>query len=214
MPKIKFLARAFLTLSLLVLVLILFVPTLRSATLLRFGALLVHADAITQADAIVIAVDGGAPEVLEAADLVHAGYARTVWVFSEPMDQIGQEFARRGLPYADKSTVAVQTLQAMGVADAKVLTPPVDGSNRAAERLPAWCREHQLKRVIFLVVADHSHRMRRMLDRSNSEHLADIRVRYSRYAQFQPESWWHTRAGIRMAIIESQKLFLDVLNYP
>jgi hypothetical protein len=215
MSKIKLLSRVLLAVSLLAIVLILSVPTLRNATLLRFGALLVHADAIATADVIVIAVDGGAPEILEAVDLVHAGFAHSVWVFSEPMDEMGQEFARRGLPYADKSAVAVQTLRALGVPDAQLVVPPVDGSNREAERLPAWCREHQFKRVIFLVVADHSRRMKRMLERSTTgEGVPDIRVRYSRYAQFQPETWWTTRSGVRMAIIESEKLLLDVLNHP
>lgn len=215
MFKTKLLIRIFLGVSLLAIALVLFVPPLRTATLLKFGASLVHFDPIAPADAIVIAVDGGAPEILEAVDLVHAGVARTVWVFSEPMDEMGKEFARRGLPYADKSTVSVQTLQALGVADAKLVEPRVNGSNGEAARLPVWMREHQFKRVIFIVVADHSRRMRRMLNRSdNGEGLPDIRVRYSRYSQFRPESWWTTRTGIRMAIIESQKLLLDVANHP
>lgn len=213
MSKPKILLRIFLASSLLAIGLLALVPTLRTAALLKFGALLVHADALAPADAIVLAVDGGAPEVLEAVDLVHAGLARTVWVFTQPLDEMGQEFARRGLPYADKSTVAVQTLHALGVADARLITPPVDGSNGEAQRLPAWCMEHQFNRVIFVVVSDHSQRIRRMLDRTG-EGLPDIRVRYSRYAQFRPENWWRTRGGIRMAIIESQKLLLDVLNYP
>jgi hypothetical protein len=213
MSKIKLLSRIFFAVSVLVAALVMLVPTLRHATLLRVGALLVHADALEPADAIVIAVDGGAPEVLEAVDLVHAGLARTVWVFTEPMDEMAQEFARRGLPYANKSTVTVQTLRALGVADARLLEPAVDGSNGEAERLPVWCREQHFQRVLFVVVADHSRRMKRMLERSDAG-ATDIRVRYSRYAQFHPQSWWRTRSGIRMAIIEAQKLFLDVLNYP
>jgi len=192
----------------------LFVPSLRHAVLLKAGEALTHSDALDHADAIVIAVDGGAPEVLEATDLVKAGLAGKVWVFSEPLDAIGLEFQRRGMPYYDRSRVAVQTLHALGVRDAELIEPPVDGSNQEVTRLIGWCREQKFNRVIFIAVADHSRRIRRMLDRDVSHEQIDIRVRYSRYSPFRADSWWRTRDGIRTEIIESEKLVLDVVQHP
>jgi uncharacterized SAM-binding protein YcdF (DUF218 family) len=202
--------------TLLALVGLSLVPSVRVGVLTRVGRALVHADPVDSADAIVIAVDGSGPEVLEAADLVRSGLTQKVWVLAGPPDELGLEFARHGLPYADKSTVAVQTLRALGVKQAEIATPRVDGSNSEAEMLPAWIKSHQYKRIVFIVVADHSQRIRRMMNRvlATDATAPDIRIHYSRYAQFKPEDWWRARGGVRTVIVEYQKLILDVFSHP
>lgn len=215
MPRIKTTLRALMLLTLSCFALLTFTPSLRIAALTRIGNMLIHADPLEPSQAIVIAVDGEAPEILEAADLVVAGMAHTVWVFASPPDAMGREFARRGIPYADRSTVMIQTLHALGVTDVRLLSPPVDGSNAEAQRLPLWCRDQQFERIIFISVPDHSRRFKRMLEKANQgEHKTDIRVRYSRYAPFQSTDWWKSRYGVRTAVVETQKLLLDVLSPP
>ena len=197
---------------------LLLVPALRVRTLTGLGAGLIHIDPLaeSEADAIVIAVDGSGPEVLEAADLVHEGRARKVWVLAGPPDELGQEFARHGLPYADKATVAVQTLHALGVKEAEMALPRVDGSNSEAGMLPGWFASHHYQHIIFVVVADHTHRMRRMLDRELAAKATavDVRIRTSRYAPFKADAWWLGRGGVRTLIVEYQKLVLDLLSHP
>jgi hypothetical protein len=39
-------------------------------------------------------------------------------------------------------------------------------------------------------------------------------VRPATYSPFQPDRWWQTREGVRIAIIEYEKLALDVLRHP
>jgi hypothetical protein len=39
-------------------------------------------------------------------------------------------------------------------------------------------------------------------------------VRSAPYSQFDPDRWWQSRDGTRLAIVELQKLFLDVLRHP
>jgi hypothetical protein len=39
-------------------------------------------------------------------------------------------------------------------------------------------------------------------------------VRTSRYSQFDPDHWWESRDGLRIGIIELQKLLLDIARAP
>jgi hypothetical protein len=45
-------------------------------------------------------------------------------------------------------------------------------------------------------------------------HGTRVLVRYSRYSEFNPDTWWSTRDGVRTEIIEFEKLLLDVLSHP
>jgi hypothetical protein len=39
-------------------------------------------------------------------------------------------------------------------------------------------------------------------------------VRYARWSQFDPDSWWQSRYGQRTQIVESEKLLVDILRHP
>jgi hypothetical protein len=41
-----------------------------------------------------------------------------------------------------------------------------------------------------------------------------VMIRPSRYSEFDPQRWWHTRNAVRTVIIEYQKLTLDFLLHP
>jgi hypothetical protein len=41
-----------------------------------------------------------------------------------------------------------------------------------------------------------------------------VMVRGARYSSFDPERWWHSRAGVRTEIVELQKLLLDIVRHP
>jgi hypothetical protein len=45
-------------------------------------------------------------------------------------------------------------------------------------------------------------------------HPTSVAIRPSRYSSFDPDRWWETRHGVRIEIIELQKLALDVVLHP
>jgi hypothetical protein len=63
-------------------------------------------------------------------------------------------------------------------------------------------------------VPDHSRRSRRVLNRALHQDGITVTVRWTRFSQFDPDSWWQTRNGQRVEIVESQKLIADVLRHP
>src|SRR5437016_4524544 len=51
-----------------------------------------------------------------------------------------------------------------------------------------------------------------MLHRSMTRHPATVRVLTLRYSGFDPDGWWKDRAGVWIAIVELQRLVLDVFT--
>jgi hypothetical protein len=41
-----------------------------------------------------------------------------------------------------------------------------------------------------------------------------VAVRPAAHSPFQVEQWWQSREGIRIAVIEWEKLLLDVIRHP
>jgi len=68
--------------------------------------------------------------------------------------------------------------------------------------------------VVFVSTIDHSHRTARVLTRATRGRGLEVRVRGSRYSDFDPDAWWKSRRGIRTEIIESEKLLVDMLLHP
>lgn len=183
-------------------------PLLRAA-----GWALVVSDPISPADVIVVSLDSGGAGALEAADLVQAGFARRVAVFMDPPAGEDYEFIRRGLPYEDAGARQVRQLRSLGVAHI-VQIANVDGTESEGEALLAWCNEQQLGSILFVATNDHSRRTRRVFGRILKECQARIMVQPTRYSGFNPDRWWESRGGIRIAIVELQKLVLDIVLNP
>jgi hypothetical protein len=178
------------------------------------GASLVAADPLAPADAVVVAIDAGDAGVLEAADLVRQGMAARVAVLSDAPTPAERELARRGVPYEDAAAVAVRRLASLGVPTAERIPAPVDGSHGAGPVLRDWCARGRIASLIVVSGADHARRVRRVLRRAMRGAPVTIIVRPARYSAFDPRSWWTTRAGVRMGIVEFEKLLLDVVTHP
>jgi hypothetical protein len=58
----------------------------------------------------------------------------------------------------------------------------------------------------------HSRRLQRVFDRATKGHPTHVTVQAARYSNFDPDRWWETRFGIRIEIIELQKLLLDTVH--
>lgn len=190
------------------------VPALRTPTLRSAGWALVVNDAIEPADVIVITPDSDAAGTLEAADLVHKGVASRVAVFEDPPDAIDVEFMRRGLPYHNRAARFTEDLQRLGVTAIERVPRSVSGTDDEGRVLPPWFEQRGFRSVIVVCTSDHSRRVRRVLDRAMKGRATRVTIRYSRYSRFDPDRWWQTRDGIRTAIVELEKLALDIVRHP
>ncbi len=183
-------------------------PVLRAA-----GWALVVDEPVAPADIIVLSLDSGGAGALEAADLVQSGIAKQVAVFKDPPSGEDYEFIRRGLPYEDAGARQIRQLRSLGVTDVLQISR-VDGTESEGQVLPPWCDEHHLRSIVMVATKDHSRRLQRVLDRDMKGHPTHVRVQPARYSSFDPDRWWETRGGVRIEIIEIQKLLLDVVLHP
>lgn len=187
---------------------------IRDELLREAGRALVAADAPVHADEIVIAVDADGAGVLEAADLAHAHLSQRVAVFADPPDATDREFLHRGLPYHDAAALETRQLRLLGVSDVEVIPRPVEGTHDEGGALLRWCAERGYRTILFVSTADHSRRTRRVLHRELSGSSVVVHVVYSKYSRFDPDAWWHAREGVRVEIVEGEKLLLDLLRHP
>lgn len=190
------------------------VPSIRGLVLREAGWVLVINELVASADIIVISGDSGGAGALEAADLVQRGIATRATVFADPPSGEDHEFVRRGLPYEDRAARQIRQLRWLGVTD--VLQIPVTEAGTQAEQkaLPLWCDQHQFRSIVFVASRDHSRRVRRVLDRDMKGHPTRVTVRAEHYSNFDPDRWWKTRDGVRVEIVEFQKLVLDAVLHP
>ena len=188
--------------------------TIRDSLLRAAGWALVVDDALQAADVVVVGVDAGGVGVLEAADLVQRGVAPRAAVFADPPDGVDWEFIRRGVPYEDAAARSVRQLRALGVLAVDYIPRAVASTQAEGDVLPGWCVEHHLRAVVVVSTPDHSRRLRRVLHRAMRDQPTRVIVRASRYGAFDPDRWWLTRDGIRIQVIESQKLLLDIVRHP
>jgi hypothetical protein len=194
------------------------VPFVREPLLRAAGRALVINEPIAPADIIVVSAAAGGAGPLEAADLVKSGVATRVAVFSDPPTGEDHEFIRRGLPYEDGAERQIRQLKSLGVTDV-VRIPRTEagteaGTDGESQALLLWSDQHQFRSIVLVTTKDHSRRWRRVLDRVMKDHPTRVTVQPSRYSTFDPDRWWKTRGGIRIEIIELQKLVLDAVLHP
>jgi len=188
------------------------IPAIRHSLLQSAGWLLVAEDPVTPADIIVISTDSREAGMLEAADLVHSGFAPGVALFDLPPGRLSQELARRGAEPFESIPAFTRLLRQLGVADVTVI-PAVVGTVDEGRVLQRWCAAHSIHSILFVSAPDHSRRARRVLARALGPSV-QVRVRYTRFAEFDPDSWWQTRSGQRTELMESEKLLLDLVMHP
>jgi hypothetical protein len=190
------------------------IPGLRKPTLRAAGWALVVNDPIAPADVIVVAVDAEGGGVLEAADLVHAGIAKGVGIFADPVSPADREFIRRGILYEDTAARSARQLRSLGVMTIEQIPGTVTGTEAEGRLLVEWCVRRQYRSVVVVSNTDHSRRLRRVFRRTMRGDGLNVSVRSARYSTFDPDRWWTTRGGIRTEIVEFQKLLLDVARHP
>jgi hypothetical protein len=145
---------------------------------------------------------------------VQSGTAKRVAVFAYPPSGADQEFIRRGLPYEEASTRQIRQLRWLGVTDVMQIPMTASGTESEGRVLPSWCDQYQFRSVVFVAARDHSRRTRQVLNRVMKGHPTRVMVQSARYSIFDPDRWWKTRDGARTAIVELQKLVLEVALHP
>jgi hypothetical protein len=178
------------------------------------GRALVAEDPVPRtADIVIVSTDSLAAGILEAAQLVNAGVANRVGLFQRTASPLGLELMRRGLPRVDLQANSLDLLHALGVTRIEMI-PAVVGTNDEGQVLQTWCTANNIHSIVFVSVADHSRRSRRVLRRALGQHAIQVAVRWARFSQFDPDRWWQDRNGQRVEIMESQKLLADFLRHP
>jgi len=190
------------------------VPSVRIQVLRQAGWALVLDETVEPADVIVISVDAGGAGVLGAADLVDRGIATRVAVLADQSTEEDREFVRRGMPYEDVAHRSVRQLTPLGVAEVEQISRPVSGTTDVGRMLVDWCDERGFDPVVVVTRSSHSRRLRRVLHRATRGDELKVMVHISGYSDFDPDRWWETRSGTRTAIVELQKLLLDVVAHP
>ena len=176
---------------------------------------LVAADPLEPAEVIVVAIDTDGVGALEAADLVRSGIASRVAVFVDSSNAtVEEEFRRRGITYEGPSARTIEQLRALGIDSVERVPGFVAGSEDEGPVLATWCDQQRFHSVLVVSTADHTRRLRRMLQRSMKGHVTRVAVRGSRYSSFQPEHWWESHDGTRTELEEVEKLLLDVVRHP
>ena len=183
-------------------------------TLRAVGSILVAEDPVGRTDVVVVGLNTGESGVLEAADLVNQGLAGRVVVLTEPPGEAAAELTRRGLPFDDPGARLLLILRLLGVKRADALRLPDGGTEVSARTLAEWAASQEIHSMILVAEADHSRRFRRVLRRRMAGTSKRVAVRISRYGDFDVDNWWKTRDGVRTAIVELEKLLLEIVRHP
>jgi hypothetical protein len=186
----------------------------RRPVLSFLGWQLVSGDPIGPADVIIIAIDSGSAGVLEAADLYHTGVAPRIAVFTDPPNPADREFLKRGVAVYDRAKWSAKQLVQLGAVEPLQIPRAVSGTEEQGPTLRAWCETYGFRSMIVVTLPDHSRRVRRVLRRSIDRSAIKVMVHPAGHAEFDPDGWWLSRTGTRTAIVELEKLVLDVLRHP
>ena len=189
------------------------VPAWRSSVLAAVGWTLVAEDPPAKADIVVISTNGLQSGILEAADLVHSGFASRVAIFRPPVSRAASELERRGVKTSSEKEAAIQFLHELGVAEVAII-PSTVGTVDEGDVLKRWCIANNIHSILFVSVPDHSRRTRRVLNRALGQYGVKVMVRYTRFSEYDPNAWWRTRGGQRVQLVETEKLLLDLLRHP
>jgi hypothetical protein len=190
------------------------VPAVRRAMLRTLGWALVVDEPVGPADVIVVPVWAGVAGAIDAADLVHGRIAGRIAVLAGPPNAAEPELTRRGVAYQNETAALAQLLRSLGILNVEVIPDPADGTDEETHVLLSWCEQRHFQSIVVVSPPDHSRRVRRALHRALRGHPTTVAVRSARYSSFDPERWWTTRSGVRIEIVELQKLLLDVVRHP
>ena len=163
------------------------------------GNFLIKTDPVEAADIVVaLAGDGGGHRLLRAAELVEQGYAPRVLI-PGPRQAYGVRESDLALEFARRKGLDLEVLEGF----------PIDATS-TLEELAFVDRELQrrgVKKALVVTSNFHTRRARNIYRLHASEAIQYIFVAAD-HPDFDPNSWWKTRDGKEVLVIE----YIKTLN--
>ncbi len=191
-------------------------PSMRLAPLRLVGAMLVHDDVVHAPDTIALPTSGDPAALLASVDLAFLFPSAHVVYFDPDPPALAREFERRGASYPSFSKMIPGLLIQLGVAENRItrLVPDEGGTQGEMVSLGVWARSRGVRSVMVVTNWHHSARVQRTLRRSVQGSGMITAVHLPAGDRGSADSWWVTRDGRRLALIELQKLLVDYLTHP
>jgi uncharacterized SAM-binding protein YcdF (DUF218 family) len=180
----------------------------------HLGRFLYAEDPLQRSDAVCVLAGTRMERALEAADLYLNGWAPRIILTEETPDFGIVTLERRGLEFASNAEIARDVMVRLGVPPAAVeILPDIhDSTAHEADTFRRISLERKWRRIIVVTSKFHTRRggfaVRRALKGSGVE----VVMRGSAYDRSDPHHWWRTRADVRWAASESQKLLAYALG--
>ncbi len=180
----------------------------------HLGGFLYKEDPLQRSDAICVLAGTRMERPLEAADLYLKGWAPRIILTEETPDFGIVTLERRGLAFATNAEIARDVIVRLGVPpDAIEILPEVhDSTAHEADTFRRISLERNWKRIIVVTSKFHTRRGGFAVRRALKGSGVDVVMRGSAYDRADPHHWWRTRADVRWAASESQKLLAYALG--
>lgn len=181
------------------------------AWLLAYGGrFLQHDDPLQHADVIFVLGGTRLERALEAVDLYKDGWAPQV-VLSPGRGDPAERIARaRGIRFPSDAELTRDAVVQLGIPSSAIV--PVDGyvDNTAQEAslLRAMVIANHWQRVIVVTSKYHVRRAGFAFRRGLAHTQTTVIMRSTRYDPSDPANWWRSRADLRFAASEWEKLIL------
>jgi uncharacterized SAM-binding protein YcdF (DUF218 family) len=180
----------------------------------QLGTFLYDEDPLQRADAILVLAGTRMERPLEATDLYMKGWAPLVMLTEETPDHGIVALERRGFDFPTSAEFARDVMIRLGVPGHAIeILPQVhDSTAHEADTFRRTAIERKWKRLIVVTSKFHTRRAGFAVRRALDETAIDVIMRGSAYDPADPHHWWRTRADVRWAASESQKLVVYALG--
>jgi uncharacterized SAM-binding protein YcdF (DUF218 family) len=172
------------------------------------GRYLQHEDPLQKADAIFVLAGTRVERPLEAVDLYKEGWAPLI-VLSPGRPEPGERLLReRGIRFPTEVELEGNAVAQLGIPPAAIIATNgyVDNTSQEANLLRAMVKARGWRRVIIVTSKYHTRRASFAFTRGLEGTGAQVVMRASRYDSSDPAGWWRSRADLRFAVEEWEKL--------
>ena len=175
------------------------------------GRFLQHDDPLQPADAIFVLAGTRVERPLEAVDLYKEGWAPRIVLspgrIEEPAERL---LGARGIRVPSDSVRGRDVILKLGVPASAIVAVDgnVDNTAQEANLLHAMVTANHWHRVIVVTSKFHVRRAGFAFRRALVDTSTTVIMRASRYDPSDPAHWWRSRADVRFALSEWEKLIL------
>ena len=175
------------------------------------GRFLQHDDPLERADAIFVLAGTRAERPLEAVDLYREGWAPRIVLSPGRIEEPAELILRaQGIRVPSDFELSRDVIVKLGVPVSAIVAIDgyVDNTAQEANLLRAMVIANHWHRVIVVTSKFHVRRAGFAFRRGLADTPTTVIMRASRYDQADPAHWWRSRADVRFAASEWEKLIL------